>query len=168
MMELPKMKTFKEVEDGKKLIPEPVIQRLEIDYGDAGAFKRFWMYLTTSNKFQFREDWYITLPNGQQVMIPKGFIYDGASIPFFLRPIATSFGPLNRAGGIHDFGYRNGYLLDWEGNKIYENKGQKFFDDLFREVAAVTTHLKGLAVSAWMAVRGFGKIAWKKHRATDE
>ena len=167
MIEALTVKTFEDVQEGKALIPEPVIQRQEIDYGDAGMWKRTWMYFTTPTEFMVREDWFFTLPNGQQGMIKKGFIYDGASIPFFLRPLMTSFGPLNRGGGIHDHGYRRNYLYDWEGNKIYFDMGQKFWDDLFRDVVAVTTHLKGLANVVWAGVRGFGSSTWKKHRKND-
>jgi hypothetical protein len=145
-------------------IPEPIIQRVEEDYGDAGWLKRTWIYFTTANKFRIMEDWYITLPNEQKVLIEAMFIFDGASIPFFLRPFATSFGPLLRAGLIHDYGYKNNFLLNWEGVPIYVNYGQKFFDDIFRDVARVTSHLKGLADTAWLAVRSLGFIAWNKHR----
>lgn len=161
-------KTFEEVIEGQRLIPEPVIQRQETDYGDAGPWKRTWIYFTTPTKFMIKEDWYFTLPNGQKAMIKYGFLYDGASIPFFLRPFMTSFGPLNRGGGIHDHGYQKNYLYDWKGNKIYVGETQKFWDDMFREVVAVTTHLKGLANTVWSGVRGFGKIAWNKHRKGDK
>jgi len=156
--------TFEEVEAAKKLIPEPSIKRLERDYGDAGPWKRTWMYFTVSNKFMIVEDWYFTLPGGQQGLIKHGFIYDGASIPFFARPLMIAFGALHRAGGIHDYGYRFNHLRDWEGEKIYVDKGKKYFDTLFRNIGAYTSHLKGLAGTAWLAVNWFGKKSWKKHR----
>ncbi len=158
------IKSFKEVQEGKKKIPEPKIQRQEVNYGDAGRWKRTWMYFSTPTEFKIIKDWYFTLPSGQQGLIKEGFIYDGASIPFFLRPLMTSFGPLNRGGAIHDHGYRKNFLYDWQGKKIYVDENQKFWDDLFREVVAFTTHLKGLAITVWMGVRGFGSIAWKKRR----
>jgi hypothetical protein len=158
------MKTFAEVEKGKALIPEPVIQRVEIDYGDAGSFERAWIYFTTPNRFRVMENWKITLSDGTQAMVPKLFVFTGASIPWFLRPFATAFGPLLRASLFHDYGYAKNFILDWAGNKIFEGKGQKFFDDWFREIAAITSHLKGLAVSAWAGVRALGVIAWNRHR----
>lgn len=157
--------TYEEVEKWKDLIPEPDIRRVDVHYGDAGPWKRTWIYLTAPNQFEIRSDWKMKIPpDEQEVVIKKGFIYDGASIPFFARPILTSFGPLHRGGGIHDYGYRFNYLRDWEGNKIYVDAGQKFFDDLFRTVGSHTSHLRGLATLAWSAVRMFGKVSWDKHR----
>jgi len=158
------IKSYDEVLMGKHLVPEPNICRVEIDYGDAGSWKRTWMYVKTPNLFKIVNDWKITLPNEQQVMVPAGFVYDGASIPFFLQPLITSFGPAHRGSILHDYGYRYNYLLDWDGNKIYVGAGQKFFDGLFREVVAVTSHLKGLATIVWLGVRAFGKTAWNKRR----
>ena len=102
--------SFEEVEKHKKLIPEPVIQRVETDYGDAGPWKRTWMYFSTPNVFELKEDWKFTLPDGTQAMIKKGFHYDGASIPWFVRPFITSFGPLHRGSIPHDHGYKHRFL----------------------------------------------------------
>ena len=166
-MKLCHMTSFEEVEEGKHNIPEPSIQRVEIDYGNANAWKRTWKYLTTSNRFRLTKDWKITIPDKTQVMVPKGFEFDGASIPWFLRFFATSFGPLLRGALVHDYGYRHNFLLDWDENAIKIEKGQKYFDDLFRDIAAVTSHLKGLACFAWAGVRSFGHIAWDKHRSRE-
>jgi len=148
-------------------IPEPIIQRVVPNVLLLGALKRTWLYFTTPNQFKIKEDWKITLPNGQAVLIRKGFVFDGASIPWFLRPFATSFGPLLRGGLVHDYGYRNNHLLDWDGKKIYEREGQKFFDDLFREIIIETSNLKILATWAWSGVRLFGFMAWNKRREED-
>jgi hypothetical protein len=153
-----------DVEVHKQLIPEPITQRVELDYGDANAWMRTWIWLKSPNQVQVMVDWYFTLPDGQQGLIKEGFIYDGASIPFFARPLLRALGILNRGGGIHDYGYRFNHLRDWEGNKIYVGNGKQFFDTLFREVGKYTSHLKGIAGTAWLAVKMFGKVSWNKHR----
>ncbi len=158
------MLSFKEVEKHKKLIPEPKIQRVEVDYGNAGKWERTWMYFSTPNQFRLTEDWKFTLPNGTPAMIKKGFTYDGASIPFFVRPFMSSFGPLHRGSIPHDHGYKHRFLFDWKGNRIFVKEKRKFWDDMFRDISAYTSHLKGLAEIAWAAVRTFGFMSWDNHR----
>ena len=162
--------SFEEVEKHKKLIPEPIIQRVEVDYGDAGSWKRTWIYLTTPNQFRImnKGGWKFTLPDGTQAMIKEHYTYDGASIPFYLRPFATSFGTLHRGSVPHDHGYKHRFLYDWEGNKIFVGEKRKFWDDMFRDISAYTSHLKGLAEGAWAAVRTFGFVPWNKHRKNDK
>jgi len=151
----------------KTNIPEPVIQRVEVDYGMSGWWEKTWVYLTTPNQFRIKWDWKFTL-NGKQLMIKRGFIYDGASIPPFLRPFMTSFGPLHRGSIPHDQGYRCRYLYDWEGRRVFEGEDRKFWDDMFRDISAETSQLKGLAGIAWVGVRLFGFIPWNKHRKSEK
>lgn len=40
-----------------------------------------WRWLTWTRKWILTEDYYWTLTNGTMVKIPKGFVFDGASIP---------------------------------------------------------------------------------------
>lgn len=152
------------MENNKQQIPEPKIQRQIIDYSNMGFWKKSWIYFTTPTEFKVVDDWFFVLPNGQKALIKAGFIYDGASIPFFLRPFMTSFGPLNRGASIHDHGYRRNLLYNWEGEEIYKFKGQKFWDDLLKDVVSFTTDLNILSVVVWLGARGFGTIAWNKRR----
>lgn len=145
-------------------IPTPILQKIPVNYIGLPWYQRLWRYAKDPIVYTYVKDWKIELPNGDKLMVPKGESTDGASIPWFLRPFATSFGPLIRGACLHDFGYKHGYLLDWEGKKLVTNKGQKFFDDLFRDVVIWSTGLKWLAWWAWSGVRVFGWIAWNNHR----
>lgn len=43
--------------------------------------RQIWMLLTAVRTFQINKNWFFTLPNGTEIVIPKGFVFDGASIP---------------------------------------------------------------------------------------
>lgn len=151
-----------------KMIPMPPIVKL--DGGTLGKpwWLQLWIYFTAPTQFMLVGAWKIHLPNGMRVMIPDEFVFDGASIPWFMRWLMTSFGPLLRGAILHDFGYRHNFLFDWSGVPFALDSGQKFYDDLFRDIVIWTTGLKLLAYFAWSGVRTFGSLSWDKHRKNDE
>jgi len=148
-------------------IPEPILRQIPVDNTGLGWFKKTCNYVCKPNLFEVMFDWKIVLPDGTEAMVPQGFRFDGCSSPWFMRPLISNFGPLLKTALLHDFGYRNNYLLNWAGGKIFEGAGQKFFDNLFRSVGKVTTGLSWLTGIAWVALRGFGFIAFNKHRKGD-
>lgn len=149
-----------------EMIPMPSIKKIPIETLGKPWWKQLWIYFTTPTKYMLDGNWQIQLPNGLKIMFPDQFIFDGASIPWFMRWLMTSFGPLLRGAILHDFGYRYNFLFDWEGVQFSIERGQKFFDDLFRDVVIWTTGLVPLAYAAWVGVRVFGWKAWNKHRET--
>ena len=84
------------------------------------------------------ENWEYDLPDGRRVLIPKGFVFDGASIPrllwFFLSPTGLLLIP----GLIHDFGYRYDYIwVVGEDGRICKQDqamGQDYWDEVFYSV----------------------------------
>ena len=117
-----------------------------------------------ARKFMVVEDWYYTLPCGTRIMIPKGFIFDGASVPRFLWPLLDPFGILLIPGLIHDFGYRYNFLLNGDGDPIMINAGQKHFDEIFLNVAKKCNGLFITNKMAWRSLRIFGRVAWNNGR----
>ncbi len=118
-------------------------------------------------------DFYLTLPpkykwltHDVRVRIPKGFIFDGASVP---RMFWVSFSPtgiLFIPSVIHDFAYRNGYIpLDRAAfggpKKSFEKYGlgkpKKFWDDLFYDMAVDINGFKWVNRAPWFFVRLFGR-----------
>ena len=148
-------------------IPEPILRQVPRNNEGDVWWKKTWNYISKPTVFEIMFDWLVTLPDGTKVMVPRGATTDGASIPFFLKPLATSFGPLLRAAILHDYAYKWNHLLDWGGNVIWDKMGQKHADDLFSTVINATTKLSWLAGGAWVALRAFGKIAWNKHRKNE-
>ena len=60
----------------------------------------------TRNTFRLKEDLIYKLSNGMVMVIPKGFVYDGASIPSILTNILPRFGyKYDRASCLHDWLY---------------------------------------------------------------
>ena len=97
---------------------------------------RLWRWMTVVRKWQVVEDWEYDLPGGPRVVIPKGFEFDGASIPRPLWFILSPTGLLLIPGLIHDFGYRFDYVWTVDANgyvyKDHVKAGRKHWDAIFR------------------------------------
>ena len=92
-------------------------------------------WITEVRQWQLVEDWQYQLPDQQTIIIPKGFVFDGASIPRLLWGLLSPTGLLLIPGLIHDFGYRYDYLWrlrsDGKVEKAYCRFGQKRWDKQF-------------------------------------
>lgn len=101
------------------------------------------------------------------ILIPEGFIFDGASVPRVFWPILDPVGILLIGSIFHDFGYTYNYLLDDGYNKVFNNTSRSFFDQQIRDI---NTYINGsffLNDAAWVILRLFGGIVWKKYRKCD-
>lgn len=88
--------------------------------------------------------------------IPKGFIFDGCSVPFGLRWLFPHGGAKFPAGCIHDYLYRTGMYTRYDADTIF----QTALDDNNVDV-----------LQRWIlykAVRYFGKSAWDEWRIKDK
>ena len=56
-------------------------------------------------------DFEYTLPDGREIVIPEGFVFDGASVPRLLWGLLSPTGLLLIGGLVHDFGYRFDLLV---------------------------------------------------------
>lgn len=129
---------------------------------------RVWSLLTVVREWEVIEDWYFRLPNGVLIIIPKGFIFDGASVPKPLWGLLSPVGLLLTAGLIHDFAYRYDYLwsIDFNGQfyKYNLGSGQKHWDDLFKQISVETNGMIITDQLSWLALRAFGFISWNENR----
>ena len=84
--------------------------------------------------------------------IPKGFVFDGASIPrFFWRIIDTPFSPfVLRAALVHDYIYRSHHI------------DKESADELFYSMLLEDGNSQFKAVVMYQAVKWFGLRAWNK------
>jgi len=57
-------------------------------------------------KWELVENWHYTLCDGVELIIPKGFRFDGASIPRPFGAILNPIGLLLIPGLLHDYGYK--------------------------------------------------------------
>ena len=148
----------------------PILRPLPIETKDKSLLKRTGAWLSATRKWEVMEDWHYTY-GLYTILIPKGFIFDGASIPKIFRNLLSPTGILLIPGLLHDFGYRYNYLLSFdtttEIDMIYCSAGQKFFDQLFLDVAKQINGMHRIDKLAYYALRVGGKKAWNEHRKND-
>lgn len=146
----------------------PKLMPLPIKTKGKHFFARIWVWITRIRTWEVVEDWAYTLSNGTQIVIPKGFVFDGASIPRPLWAILSPTGLLLVPGLIHDFGYRYDYMWtsDTKGNvyKIHEGAGQAFWDQIFFREGERVNGMKMINWLAWLALSTMGWMAWSANR----
>jgi hypothetical protein len=149
--------------DMPKLIPVP------IETKNKSIIIRIWRWITAIRKWELTEDWECVLPGDEpKIVIPKGFVFDGASIPRPLWGLLSPTGLLLIPGLVHDFGYRYDYLwaLDSEGHvyKYKEKSGQWVWDSMFRKVGLEVNGMALIDTLAWLALALLGWRAWRSNR----
>ena len=100
---------------------------------------------------------------GKDFIIPKGFKFDGASVPKFLAQFLSPVGVLLIGGLIHDYGYKYQTLLLKDGKTIGK-KNQQWMDKVFRDINIDINGFYFLNYLAYWALRIGGFVAWNKHR----
>ena len=101
--------------------------------------------------------------NKQNFVIPKGFKFDGASVPKFLAQFLSPVGVLLIGGLIHDYGYKYETLLLKNGKTI-GIRPQQWMDKTFRDINIEVNGFYFLNYLAYWALRLGGWVAWNKHR----
>jgi hypothetical protein len=137
-------------------------------------------------RLEIIEDWSIEL-HGLLIVIPAGFITDGASIPRVLWWLISPFGPLLEGAILHDFGYQYGYLLArydaatpynleslaWRDLwpplfattiPVFLRRDRQFFDETLRYVTIELNGATMQAKAAYVALRPFGVLVWAGYR----
>lgn len=122
-------------------------------------------------RWQLTENWrYKTTIDGkeEELVIPAGFDFDGASIPRPFWALLSPTGLLLMPGLIHDYGYKYDavWKVDAQGQYVEfcTNRGKEFWDALFRKVAQDVNQFSIVSIIAWLGVALGGKTAWNKHR----
>lgn len=151
----------------------PKIRPVPIPTKNLGFWASLKVWLLTTRKWELIEDYIIHVPGYGNILVPKGFIFDGASIPKFLRSLVSPTGVLFIPGLIHDYGYQYGMLITIPpGGGLFDRvtwtEDQEFFDNLFRKMAKQINGMNWLDNTAWASLRAFGFIAWNKHRKKEE
>ena len=102
----------------------------------------------TRSTFRVKEDLYYRTSNGMDIVVPKGFVYDGASIPIVLTSLLPKIGfKYDRASCLHDWLY---------SATNTHNYSRKECDDLFYESMRKDKVSWVLAKVMYYAVRLFG------------
>ncbi len=152
-----------------KLMPVPIKTK------NQGFFVKTWRWITSVRQWRVIENWEYKLPDNTVIVIPKEFIFDGASIPRPLWGILSPIGLLLIPGLIHDFGYRYDYLwaIKTKDSKKYAYKfgkgeGQKHWDKIFLEVGVEVNGMILIDTIAWITLATLGGFAWRSNRKRNE
>jgi hypothetical protein len=150
---------------GFKYKEMPSMRPIRIDTAGRGFWSSIWHWFSDVRTWEIIEDWNFEL-EGKEYVIPKGFIFDGASVPKFLASWLSPIGILLLGGLVHDFIYKYEFLLlkNNDKNKIKRKEADK----LFRDINIEQNGIHVLNYTAYFALRLFGFSAWKKHRKSNK
>jgi len=141
----------------------PHIKPLPIKTKGKGFWKGIAMWLLSTRNWELVQDWKYNL-NGSDYVIPKGFQFDGASIPKFLRTFFSPVGVLLIGGLVHD------YMYKYTACKPSTTKGsllivdQKMADQIFRDINIEVNGFYFMNYLAYWSLRLGGFVAWNGHR----
>ena len=141
----------------------PHLQPIAIKTKGKGFFKGIIMWLLGTRNWVILKNFKYTL-NGTEYVIPKGFTFDGASIPKFLRTFFSPVGVLLMGGLVHD------YMYKYAACKPADKKGQlllvdqKRADEIFRDINIEVNGFYFMNYLAYWSLRLGGFVAWNGHR----
>lgn len=148
----------------------PVTQSIPINTKGGGFFHELKVWLLDIQDEVFTEDYYFYmdwLPCEPIIKIPKGFTFNGASVPKYLRNFFSPKGILYAGSIFHDFSYQYWCLLTID-NRIYKEKCKReFCDKLFQSFNENVYKLKFISYVTWLAVRVAGIRGWGDYRRAD-
>lgn len=140
----------------------PILQPIRIPTKDKGFWSALWMWIMGRRNWVVVKDFYFTL-EGTKYVIPKGFIFDGASIPKYFAMWLSPVGVLLMGGLIHDYMYRYAHLLTADKKTAVPVK-QKGADERFRDINIEINGFYVLNYVAYYALRVGGWYAWNSQR----
>ena len=139
-----------------KLTPVPIKTK------GKGFWKGIVMWLLSTRNWVIVEDWKYNL-NGSEYVIPKGFQFDGASIPKFLRTFFSPVGVLLIGGLVHDYMYKyTACKTSKKGSLLIVD--QKKADQIFRDINIEVNGFYFMNYLAYWSLRIGGFVAWNGHR----
>ena len=154
------------LEIGFKYKEYPCMQPVKICTAGKGFWGAIWLWLTSVRTWQLTKNWKFEL-RGETYIIPKGFLFDGASVPKFLSSFLSPVGVLLIGGLVHDYAYKYSALKKFDnvtklGTIVVLDKSE--CDKLFRDISIAVNGFHLLNYLAYWALRCFGFVAWNKHR----
>lgn len=141
----------------------PHMKPIAIPTAGKGFWGAIWLWLMGTRHWEIAKDFHYSI-NGEDFVIPKGFQFDGASIPKFLHTWLSPVGVLLMGGLIHDYGYKYATLLKKDKKTTIGIKDQKWMDQTFRDINIEQNGFHLLNYLAYWALRLGGFVAWNGHR----
>jgi len=140
----------------------PHMKPIAIPTAGKGFWGAIWMWLMGSRQWEIAKDWHYKI-DGVEYVIPKGFQFDGASIPKFLHTWLSPVGVLLMGGLVHDYAYKY-ETLKKKGKGTMGILTQKDADVIFRDINIEQNGFHFLNYLAYWALRLGGFVAWNGHR----
>ena len=140
----------------------PELKPVAIKTKGKGFWKGIVMWLLGTRNWEITKDWKYRM-NGNEYVIPKGFIFDGASIPKFLRTFFSPVGVLLVGGLVHDYMYKYSALKrTGKGGLLLVD--QKKADQIFRDINIEVNGFYFMNYLSYWSLRLGGWVAWNGHR----
>ena len=144
----------------------PHIKPLPIKTKGKGFWKAIVMWLLSTRNWELTQNWTYKL-DGTEYVIPKGFTFDGASIPKFLRTFFSPVGVLLIGGLVHDYMYKYTHCKPVSAKGALLVVDQKKADQIFRDINIVVNGFYTMNYLAYWSLRIGGFVAWNGHRKRD-
>lgn len=141
----------------------PHMQPITIPTAGKGFWGAIFMWLLGTRTWEIVKDYHFTI-HGQNYVIPKGFVFDGASVPKFLASWLSPVGVLLVGGLVHDYAYKYEMLLKKGKKETSHTLTQKEADIIFRDINIEQNGFHLMNYLAYWALRLGGFVAWNGHR----
>ena len=145
----------------------PHLKPIPIKTKGKGFWKAIVMWLLSTRNWELIEDWKYNI-DGKEYIIPKGFQFDGASIPKFLRTFFSPVGVLLVGGLVHDYMYKYAACKPVSKKDALLVVDQKKADQIFRDINIVVNGFYTMNYLAYWSLRIGGFVAWNGHRKRNE
>ena len=141
----------------------PELKPVPIKTKGKGFWKGIAMWLLSTRNWELTKNWRYNI-NGAEYVIPKGFQFDGASIPKFLRTFFSPVGVLLMGGLVHDYMYKYSACKPADKSGTLLVVDQKKADQIFRDICIEVNGFYFMNYLAYWSLRLGGFVAWNGHR----
>jgi len=148
---------------GFKAKEMPTMQPIVIPTAGKGFWGAILMWILGTRTWTITKDYHFTI-RGEDYVIPKGFEFDGASVPKFLASWLSPVGVLLVGGLVHDYAYKYEKLLKKDKKETSPTLTQKEADIIFRDINIEQNGFHLMNYLAYWALRLAGFVAWNGHR----
>jgi len=149
----------------------PKLQPVPIRTKGKKWWEAIWTWINSRRKWEFSEDWVFkieigfygstTITDGMIIMIPKGYEFDGASIPRVFWWLLSPVGILLIPSVFHDYCYTHGYLIkNIYGKKERIHVDRNISDELFRNIGTQVNGMPWINGFIYWCLHLFAGIAW--------
>lgn len=145
----------------------PELKPVPIKTKGKGFWKGIAMWLLSTRNWELTKNWRYNI-NGAEYVIPKGFQFDGASIPKFLRTFFSPVGVLLMGGLVHDYMYKYSACKPADKSGTLLVVDQKKADQIFRDICIEVNGFYFMNYLAYWSLRLGGFVAWNGHRKRNE